>query len=638
MNSKTTTEEREPGIPFEEKIDILFHEIDLAMKWSRPSILFAVYSSGSILAKAKAELEDRLSNHRQKTQIVEISGKKQSNFSTDIFQLPHLSRSILFIDDINCKCGEENSGFFKELKWNLEKFIDHQVKVIFWLAEEDVSLFATNAIECWILRHRVVEFQDSPYQTNALLQTLESTWQDMGENILDDPASSAAIQEILQAPEKVEANFFHGNLILMLGVLYWRKGNAVDAERFMNSALGIARSIGHQKLENQCTNAIALVSSVKQASSNVAKPDEPERKPSLEAGDNLPAAEKSGAAPEIDQLEENIISVPITEERGTAMKESDQVFDQKTSAEWNELGNKFLRAGSYNDAITAFTKAIEMAPEISWPYIRNLASAHYHKGKIKGKSSAGRMEEPDVWEGEDDDAEPIPFFDQEDIPEAKRGDAVEEEAVNETGRSGGFEGASTSIPPSTNSNEVAQKVKGDFKTYLSPSTESRPVTPSRIQTAECELTGSRKSIPDALPTVNTQNNPEPGQGPKSPYEWNQMGNSFVNARDFDRAISAYKKSIELDPHFGQPYSNLASVLYQTGKYQSAILLLQKSLDYLVSPQEKALSWNRLGDVYRRMRDYGNALAAYQEANRLNPDTNPVLTRARLSLMNSVAVG
>jgi hypothetical protein len=40
MTTKTT-----PAEPFKERVDRLFHELELAVKWDRPSILLAIYSS-----------------------------------------------------------------------------------------------------------------------------------------------------------------------------------------------------------------------------------------------------------------------------------------------------------------------------------------------------------------------------------------------------------------------------------------------------------------------------------------------------------------------------------------------------------------------------------------------------------------
>jgi len=643
MNSRNFIEEHETTLTFNEKVDILFNEIDLAIKWSRPSILFAVYSSGSILSKAKAELEDRLTHLNQKTHVIEISGKNQSNFSTEIFQLPRLSHSVLFIDDINCGSNEENTGFFTELKRNLERFIDHRIRVIFWLSVDQVPLFATNAVECWILRHHVVEFQDDPLQTKSLIDTIESTWQGVDEKVFSDPSTSTVINELISNPEKVEADFFHGNLILMLGILYWRNGNSRDALKFLNVALGIAKKISNRTFEAQCQNALALVQSdPKYTGVSVTVPEraiplssEQEDK----GGDPGQPVEPHSILEQSDERLNTKVNKSDIPERGVDMKESDLIFDFKTPAEWNELGNKFLRTGSYNDAINAFTKAIELAPDLSWPYIRNLASANYHKGKIKGKLSNGKPEEPDVWEGEDEDMEPIIYFNQENIPAAKRGDDSGNPEVDQK--------ASTVVTP------VEEKVTSPGQG--SPSVENPTLlthSNSGMQSATNSISGApaRKQLkehhdqnmdsgeptpipPGFLPIPKVEVN-----GPQSAFDWNVLGNSYTSTQDYDKAINAYKKSIEMDPTFGQAYCNLGCVLYQSGKYESAILILKKSLDYMVTPEEKSLSWNRLGDVYRRLRDYGNAMAAYQKAGQSNPDTNPVLTRTRLSLMDPIAVG
>ena len=642
MNNRNSLEELATEFSFDEKIDILFNEIDLAIKWSRPSILFAIYSSGSILSKAKAELEDRLSNLNQKTHIIEISGKKQSNFSTDIFKLPQLSHSVLFIDDIKSVCDDDNACFFKELKRSIEKFIDHRIRVVFWLPEEEVPSFAINAIECWILRHRVVEFQDSPLETNVLLETLESTWMGLEKNALLDPSSSLAISEILKSPENVEPNFFHGNLLLMLGILYWRKGKSKDALRFLNAALDIGKHISHQKLEAQCNDALALVQSDPKNTVDKITVSRQVIPLSLNLEDSQPESAQPGnprsGFESSGKCKENQVIDLEQQERGVKMKESDHIFDHKTSVEWNELGNKFLRAGSYNDAINAFTKAIELAPDLNWPYIRNLASAHYYKGKIKGKLNTGKIDDPDVWETDDEDMEPITYFNQEDLPPAKRADNYEEEGNNKHAISEKpiVENVVSCVQANL-SVDGPDALKNSVKNEQQ-SLSSHIAIPTKEQSVKRDTV---RNIPVGSNSLRLDSMTVPqvdGTKPQSAFDWNELGNSFTSAGDYEKAIAAYKKSIEMDPRFGQPYSNLGFVLYHTGKFQNAALLLTRGLEFLDTPEDKALSWNRLGDVYRRMRDYGNALVAYQKASQLKPDTNPVLARARLSLMDSVAVG
>ena len=107
----------------------------------------------------------------------------------------------------------------------------------------------------------------------------------------------------------------------------------------------------------------------------------------------------------VRDIDQNVDEDNSGQERGEEMIEANKVFDKKTAAEWNEHGNAHLKAGAYNDAIVAYTKAIELAPDACWPYIQNLAQVHYQKGKARGKLSIGKIDDPDVWEGEEE-AEP----------------------------------------------------------------------------------------------------------------------------------------------------------------------------------------------------------------------------------------
>ena len=102
--------------------------------------------------------------------------------------------------------------------------------------------------------------------------------------------------------------------------------------------------------------------------------------------------------------------------------------------------------------------------------------------------------------------------------------------------------------------------------------------------------------------------------------WNEKGNVHFKSGSFDLAIAAYNKSIELDPLFGWPYSNLGLTHLTLGNYAEAIGLYQKSIELLGSDKEKAVSWNELGNAHRCLDDYNSAIQAYQQADELDPDT------------------
>ena len=110
-------------------------------------------------------------------------------------------------------------------------------------------------------------------------------------------------------------------------------------------------------------------------------------------------------------------------------------------------------------------------------------------------------------------------------------------------------------------------------------------------------------------------------------QWNAKGNAYFGNGAFEEAIHAYNQAIQLDPLFGEPYSNLALTYLTQGQYAEAILLYQKSIELLNSDADKALSWNGLGNAYRCVNDYDNAIAAYQKAAEFDPKTAGMRDRA-----------
>ena len=102
--------------------------------------------------------------------------------------------------------------------------------------------------------------------------------------------------------------------------------------------------------------------------------------------------------------------------------------------------------------------------------------------------------------------------------------------------------------------------------------------------------------------------------------WNELGDVYYNLGEYDEAIRAYNQAIELDYDGGQVYSNLASIYANQGRLAEAIPLLQKGIKLSDNTADKALLWNRLGDAYRKLDDYDNAVAAYRQADELDPET------------------
>lgn len=99
--------------------------------------------------------------------------------------------------------------------------------------------------------------------------------------------------------------------------------------------------------------------------------------------------------------------------------------------------------------------------------------------------------------------------------------------------------------------------------------------------------------------------------------WNELGNLYYLCGAYEPAIHAYARSIELNRVFGKPYSNMALAFVQTGKYPQAVDLYHRSIELLEDAKEKAITWNRLGTLYRQVRDYNAALIAFEQADKLD---------------------
>ena len=146
------------------------------------------------------------------------------------------------------------------------------------------------------------------------------------------------------------------------------------------------------------------------------------------------------------------------------------------------------------------------------------------------------------------------------------------------------------------------------------------------------------SMPEALQEpaafVNSSGELQIEMDTKNAHVWNELGNIYFNTGAYDDAVVAYSKAIQLDRCFAWPYSNLALTYVQKGRFTEAILLYQRSIELFASEKDKAISWNRLGNVYRRLNSYDNAISAYQRADELDPENTTLSLQSRFSLLGN----
>ncbi len=248
--------------PFEDRIDFLYRELELSIKWQRPSILFAVYSSEYIHSAAEADLEYKLVKIDQKVIRISVDNKENADVIGKLADLSSVQNAIFFIHGL--RWGSiDGTDLYQDLNNQREFFVEKQLRLVFWLTEKEVVDLANKAPDFWAFRHRVIEFNDSPKPEIIYQNATEASWQGTGEYTDPDEDLDAKISLreslLTNLPEGNEFASVNGNLLLTLGILHWRKGDYEKASEFLKAALDVAVAMKDKVFAAECFNAIALV-------------------------------------------------------------------------------------------------------------------------------------------------------------------------------------------------------------------------------------------------------------------------------------------------------------------------------------------------------------------------------------------
>jgi tetratricopeptide (TPR) repeat protein len=98
--------------------------------------------------------------------------------------------------------------------------------------------------------------------------------------------------------------------------------------------------------------------------------------------------------------------------------------------------------------------------------------------------------------------------------------------------------------------------------------------------------------------------------------WNEIGNIHKRYGSHQDAIAAYSKAIELDPASSWSCFNLGHAYYLCGEYGHALIFFRKCLQSMGLIKDQVMVWNMIGDTYRALKDFDNAVLAYRKADAL----------------------
>lgn len=513
--------------PFDERVEILAKELELATKWQRPCILLVVYSSEYVRADAENALENYLIDLGQKSASLRIKNRNASEIIPFLREIENPADTVYFLDGLGWENTDESS-VDTALNLQCEFFTERNIRVIFWLTQNEIINLAHRAPDFWFYRDRVVEFSESPKAEQVLQGMLESAWHGIGEytDQFEDTDAKICLREAMltELPSEDEASSTRAHLLLSLGVLNWRKGDYEEADKQLRDALNISAKLQDNWFEAQCFNAVALVKT---------------------------SMDRIGDA--IDAYKQAIRLAPR------------QIFA------WNNLGNLCSKIGRDDEAIIAFLKALDCNPRdpIAW---NGLGNVYHKKSYIDDAIAAFRKS--------------IHFMPTFSHPWNGLGDVY---------------ASSSRLNEAVEAYRKAIELNG---LYVTPWLRL-----GALFTRQGQYRESIKAYVGALKL-----------DPRNTAIWNDLGMVHLKSESYDEAMDAFSKAIEIDHGNGPAYSNLALASFQQGKYEKAVTLYLKSIEFMKDNKDKAISWNRLADIYRLLNDYNNAIAAYQTADMLERGT------------------
>ena len=97
---------------------------------------------------------------------------------------------------------------------------------------------------------------------------------------------------------------------------------------------------------------------------------------------------------------------------------------------------------------------------------------------------------------------------------------------------------------------------------------------------------------------------------------NERGNSYFLKGEYDHAISAYKKAIEIYPDYAKAHSNLGYAHFERKQFNRAIAEFSMAIE--INP-EYAKAYNNRGLVYYAQGEYDRAFLDYGKAIEIDPE-------------------
>ena len=349
---------------FNENIELLFEELELATKWGRPSILLAIHKSKLGQEKAERALEQKLNGLGLNIAHI-IVNNEHSDVPHIILATSARNQTVFFVSNIDWGGGQDGRDAYKALNVYRELFVENQIKVVFWLTSGEAANLPRYAPDFWAFRHRVIEFAAQRTRGKVNLPVGILIWHVQNSiDSFDTPGKRITAREQILAklPHKMESLSTRVDLLYNIGHLYWVMGNSTKALQAFTSGIDQVKNFQLPRIRSDLLNGTAIIYFEANQYDRAIEFYKEAILNSPEDGSLLINLSAACCA-----LGRNQEAISIGK-RAIRMNPTDAKI-------WNRLGYIDCAMGKFDEAISCFTKAAELDPRDA-AYQKSLAISY----------------------------------------------------------------------------------------------------------------------------------------------------------------------------------------------------------------------------------------------------------------------